>query len=445
MFYFHKIKTVILIFILSLSWNPCLFAAEGGGVLSEGRTYSLSDLYGIALKTSEEIRISEKSLSIAEITKEKAFSVLIPGVYAFGDYTRYTEKKSFDDALFQPEWAVSYGLKASQSFTLNGKELTAFRMAENNIEKNKYDLFSVKEDYLFRLASAYYDVLKSMKAVEIAQANVERLEKHRQSVSARLRLEEVAKTALYRAEAELSQSRTGLISAKNNLKLAKTVLSRIVGLPGLYEIREPGAKEHFLADTDLEALKAEALANRAEIKSLQMQEKVSDNMVEISRGAYWPAVSVEGTYLKMDQDPSSPHKDSMSLGLKLSFSLFDGGLREAGVRESLEQKEQVRLSLENLSKQIAVQIEQVYLELMTHQSILKSLADQLEFAKENYNAVTKQFQYGLADSVDVMDANTLLVTSEKQLSESGYGFQLAFLKLERAKGTFLKKILENKE
>ncbi len=439
---FYKIKIVSLIFILSLSYRHCLFAAEAGGVLSEGRTYSLSDLYGIALKTSEEIRISEKSLSIAELTKDKAFSVLIPGVYAFGDYTKYTEKKNFDDALFQPEWAVSYGLKASQSFTLNGKELTAFRMAENNIEKNKYDLYAVKEDYLFRLASAYYDVLKSKKAVEITEANVERLEKHRQAVSVRLRLEEVAKTALFRAEAELSQSRTDRISAKNNLKLAKTVLARIVGLPGLYEIREPDPKENFLADADLEALKTEALANRAEIKSLQMQEKVSDNMVEISRGAYWPTVSVEGTYLKMDQDPSSQYKDSISLGLKLNFSLFDGGLRDAGVRESLEQKEQMRLSIENLSKQIAVEIEQVYLELMTHQSILKSLADQLEFAKENYNAVTRQFQYGLADSVEVMDANTLLVTSQKQLSESGYGFQLAFLKLERAKGTFLKKVIE---
>ncbi len=39
-----------------------------------------------------------------------------------------------------------------------------------------------------------------------------------------------------------------------------------------------------------------------------------------------------------------------------------------------------------------------------------------------------------------MDANTLLVTSETELSKAIYNKQLAGLNVERAKGTFLKTI-----
>ena len=78
-------------------------------------------------------------------------------------------------------------------------------------------------------------------------------------------------------------------------------------------------------------------------------------------------------------------------------------------------------------------------------SVLKSLEDQLKFANDNYNAVSKQFKYGLANSIDVMDANTLLVTSETELAKSIYNKQLAGLNVERAKGTFLKTITDRLE
>ena len=50
-----------------------------------------------------------------------------------------------------------------------------------------------------------------------------------------------------------------------------------------------------------------------------------------------------------------------------------------------------------------------------------------------------------ANSVDVVDANTLLVTSETELSEAIYNGQLAGLNVERAKGTFLKTINDRLE
>ena len=445
---FRKINIFLLIFIFTniIPFKAILQAQEVDSPSTSEKVYSLNDLYRIALKESEKINISKENLYIAERTKEKALSVLFPRFSSFGNYTHYSEEKVSSETTIQPEWKTTWGLRLVQSFTLNGKELIALGITEDTIKKNKYDLNAVKEAYLFSVASAYYDVLKAKRIVEIAEANVERLESHKKSVTLRLKLEEVPKTALYRTEAELSKSRTDLIGAKNNFTLAKRVLARITGITKDYEIREPEFKIESIHEYNLDSLKKEGLSHRAEVKSLDIEKRISDDYVKFSRSAYWPSISIEGMYLNSHQDPSSAFlaKDSLSMGFRIDVPLFDGGLRKADIKETLAKKRQVDLALKDLLKQISIEIDQAYLQLMNADSVIKSLNDQLKFANENYNAVSKLFKYGLANSIDVMDANTLLVTSEKQLSDARYSYQLSILRLKRAKGVFLNSILENK-
>lgn len=84
-----------------------------------------------------------------------------------------------------------------------------------------------------------------------------------------------------------------------------------------------------------------------------------------------------------------------------------------------------------------MEVERAFLGLSTRQSTLTALEDQLRFARENYTAVERQFKFGLANSVDVVDANTLLTTAERQLADARLSLQLSRLELERATGTFL--------
>ncbi len=434
----------ILIFIILISGSTNLWAQESDLTPFPEKSYSLDDLYQIALMQSERIKISEEDLYIAERTREKAFSVLIPKFSAFGNYTRYSEEKMATDSvtLLQPESTTAWGARFDQSFTLNGKEFIALRITEDNIEKSKYDLNALKEEYLFYVASAYYDVLKAAYVIDIAMANVDRLETHRNAVNVQMKIEAVTKTALYRAEAELSKAKAALIDTKNKLRLAKTILSRIVGLDNDYEIKAPDFYKDSLLENDLDSLKQEALLKRAELKSLAVAKKISEDEIKFFKSDYWPTVSLEGVYTEMDQQPESSmvNDESLSVGVLLNFTIFDGGLRNAQIKESMAKNRQAELAEKDMSKEIATEVQEAYLDLHTQTSVLKSLEDQLEFARENYNAVTKQFKYGRANSIDAMDANTLLVTSEIRLLEARYNRRLAGLKLHRARGTFLEEI-----
>jgi outer membrane protein len=422
-------------------------AVSGKSVFAQ--EYTFEELCVLALERAEKIKMSEEDLFIAEKGKDKAVSALMPRIAAFGDYTRYNEDKNSSLGFtIQPEYSSSWGVRLDQTFSLGGKEFAGIRVSEINIEKSRQNAFSIKEGYLMFFSGAYFNVLRAARSVEIAKANFDRLQKHRDAAEVRLRLGEVTKTALLRSEAELSGAKTEKIRSENNLKIAKTVMSRLAGLRSDFQLKDdPGSQSwNNIQEESLDLLKQKALHERAEINAAGLQRKIAAEQVRYARSSYWPAVSVEGVYLRKDEDPPTPffNKEVIYGGLNFVFPLFEGGLRKAEIMESRSKERQAVLAFEDISRNIEVEVEDAYLEYLTQKGVLRALEDQLVFAADNYRAVSKQFEFGLSDSINVMDANTLLVTSERQLSDARYAYRLSVLKVKKATGTLLKTFV-NKE
>ena len=407
---------------------------------SEKKTYSLDSIYRSALDRSEKVGISEEELYLAHLTRKKAFSVLMPELSAFGSYTRYELNNSTIDFITGPDSEKTWGLQLSQKFTLNGRELIALKVTGESIEKSEYDLSTVKEEFLLGVASAYFDVLKTTKALDIAKANVERLTTYKDSVAVKLDLEAVPKTDMFRAEAELSNAKAELISAENRLRYAKAVLSQLAGLNGDYTVSDIETQTDPTEGREVSDLKEIAYNHRTELKALEKQQTVAEDQIRYYRSAYWPTVSLAGNYSKTEQEPGSAfvfNNENLSFGVTVNLPLIDGGLKRAQVGEAVSQKREADLGYRSVKKQIELEVEQSYLSVISARSALDALADQVTFAQSNYDAVLMQFRNGLSNSVDIMDANTVLVTAERQLSDARYNYQLAIIKLNRSEGVFL--------
>jgi outer membrane protein len=445
-------KKVVFFLLLIFFYAHILYAQDITQQTAENarlHEYSLGDLFSLALERAEEIKISAEDLYIALRGKDKAISALLPTLSAFGDYRRYSERKmSSSGFAIQPDSTSSWGLRADQSISLGGREFISYKIAKHSIAKGKLDLRAVKEEYLLAVAAAYYDLLKSKKAYEIAAADVERLTKHRDAARIRLQVGEATKTVLLRAQAELAHSNSELIRAENGLRLAKSVLARTVGINRDYDIKESELTLDPVFETvgcqlpHLECLKERSIAERDDLRSSAVQKKIAQKRIEYAKGSYWPTLSLEGIYVRTKNEPSASFEITERVygGLRLDFPFFEGGLRRAEVSEAEAKQRQSELDYNNLLKSVEIEVEDAYLDFVTQKSILKSFQEQLVYAQDNYHLVSKQFDFGLADSIDVMDANTLLVTAERELSNAEYDYQLAVIKVRRATGTLLKTV-----
>jgi outer membrane protein len=399
--------------------------------------YTLEEIYRSALRQGERIGIAAQSLEISRYDRERALSLLQPRLSAFGSYRRYKEEEVLFGSTIQPRWENSYGVKAEQSVTLNGRELTALRIAEQGIAKNEADVEAVTQEYLFAAAQSYYDVVKIDQAVAIANANVRRLQTHRASVERRLQLAEVPKTELFRTQAELAKGESDLIQAQNALSLAKANLVRLTGLPIDFELLSQEVVEHRTIPTDLALLKENAFDQRAELKSLAIEEEIASRQIDFEKGAYWPRLGVEGVWMRMDQSPDPLLRETAYVAATVTFDFYDGGLRSAQVAQAKARRKQAELVHRETQRRIALEVEQAWRNWNTQEGLLQSSSSQLHYARENFNAVTRLFAHGLANSVDVMDANTVLVTAERQHSEAEYNLRLAALALDRSQGVHL--------
>ncbi len=309
--------------------------------------YTLKNLCRAANETAETIRIAEDDVKIARQDKLRARSVLIPRATVFGSYTKYK-----DTGIFTPDTAVG-GIRLNQSFTLNGRELIAYDVAKKGIETNVFSLEAIRSAYLLEVSLAYFKALEAKRMLEIAQADVERLKTHKQAVEEKLRVGSVTKTDSFRAEAELSRARTDREIALNGIVQTRANIVRITGIDDGFSTSDTDIQSLELMDISLEQVQAKALINRFEIRAAQKNIEIADQTIRYEKGEYWPQLSLETGYRKSDVTYGSslmgmgigPNDEEAYAMAEIQFTLFDGGLRNAQIRQAEARKKQAHTSL----------------------------------------------------------------------------------------------------
>ena len=325
-----------------------------------------------------------------------------------------------------------------ETVSLSGRELTGLGISKQYVTKSQHDLTAVREDYLLRyVAAPYYRVLMARKNLEIAEANLDRLERYRNAAEKRVKIGEVTRTVLLRAEGELSGARSDRLQAQNALELAMAVLASNCGIRDPFTLTESPMEEKEIPV--LSDFQEQAFVTRPDLKSLEVQRKIAADQIRYTEGAFWPNVSLFGVYAGADQVPPSGNlnRESTYAGASLNFPFFEGGLRKAEVKESKARERQTSFVYDDLKKTIEIEVQTAYLELVTQKGTLQFLNDQMVFARDNIRAVARQFEFGLSNSLDVLDANNLLVSSERKVATALYTYQLALLYMKKATGTLL--------
>src|SRR3972149_1067363 len=420
---------------LIFCFSPSAFAEES--------VLTLNEAIRLGLREHEVVKVAKEGLYQSEQFRRKAISNILPHLTAEGTYTKYYEEKvkefipgSGSKSVIQPDNAYGYNVRLGIPVYQGGKEWSALRQAEY--------LLKTSEGVIMEAASAYYIVLKVERELEIKDADLKRGVERRRVAQARFDVGEVTKATVLRAEAEVAGIEAAVRGVKKDLAVSQERLSRLVGIPVGFKVEEPS--EIAVPGTGtggIDGLIETALSRRSDYLKAKADEEIAREGIRYARGGFMPTLRLEGIYSWRDQEPVTSlffNKESVFGTLSLSFPLYEGGLRVAEVREAGSKSREAELRRVILRKDIELQVREAYYSIEAINSTLEFYRKQLSFAEENYNMVFKQFTYGLATNVDVIDANSVLVAAQESFANSKIDLQLAILELKRRMGVLMEEM-----
>lgn len=416
--------------LLALAFAPAAAAQE--------RTLTLEEAYRYALENHEDLGIARENISQAKDDLTKSIARILPNITAEGSYTRYTEAKTTDTGFVtQPESATMAEIRLTQPLYSGGREWAVQRQARLQIEGETRGLEGTTESVMLDTARAYYGVLKAQKDVEIKSAALKRAVERLEVAEARFSVGDVTRSAVLRAQAELAGAEAELRRSLNGLDNSKVLLKRLTGLEEVFTLVEPAPQGPVALDP--ERLIERALEHRSDYARLVLQEKAASEGIVIAKAGFKPSLRLEGVYSWRDQDPQTTffQEESASGTLRLTYPLFEGFLRKAELSDARSELREAELTRLGLKRNITVQVTEAANNVRAIESLIESFRRQVAFAEEDYSMVFEQFKFGVATTLDVIDADTTLVEAQTSLASATYDLEVAKLNLKFVTGALV--------
>jgi outer membrane protein TolC len=237
-----------------------------------------------------------------------------------------------------------------------------------------------------------------------------------------------------RARSQLTGARTQLIVARNDRDRTRIELARTLSLP-LVNIELEDSLSTLptnVAATEQAAL-ATALANRNDLRALELQAQASRQQASAIRAEALPTVGVLADY-GLSQRNGRSFLPTYDLGVSLSVPIFDGFRREGRIEEQTSTARDLENRARDLRVQVEADVRTAVLNLASSAEAVAAARERLALAEQEVSQARERFQAGVAGNADVITAALSLNAARTLLVDALTSYQASRVALARAQG-----------
>lgn len=398
---------------------------------------SLAEAAVLAMKHHPDLKIADAQLAQAEAAVRRASAPYFPTLNGNVNFS-YSEAQNAGVGGQQVVRVggvrnYSVGLSANQLITDFGKTQSGLDAADREKESTEWQRGDAIQNLLLRVSETYFTVLRTQQDVKINQDNVRNAEAQLQRAKGFFEAGSRAKIEVTRAEADLANARVALIKAQNDELKARVAFETALGLP-----QGPGFE---FADTALpkpdwsrdDAVK-KAQDTRPDLKAAFASVRAAEARLRNAEAQYYPSFNANYSYSWSEQT-FIPEPYSWRVGVSMSVPLINEPTLGAGVQSAEAARVQAEGRQELLALQVQQQATEAWLNLQESLSRLTAAQAALQSNEENYRLASERYNVGVGNSLEVSDAQRLLVQARSQEVQARFDVQLAIARLYRQAGS----------
>jgi outer membrane protein len=418
-------------------------AALSGVAPAQVSRLTLDQAVALAVKQNPTAQLAVLSAAQSEQDKNIARADLLPQLRASvaDEAQKVNLRAEFGGKAPFPNFPKSLGpyqvFSAGPNVSTPVFDLTLWRRyqaAQGALNASKASSLSTREQVILLVVSQYIGTLRAMADVEASQSRVD-LAQALYDQAADLQKEGVG-TGIdtLRANVELQNEKQRLLEAENDRETLLYGLSRLLNLDPRQKIELADSLSFFdTPQPEVEPSIETALAERQEWKALAAQIKAAEDQKKAAQDSRLPTVQFDGTFAYVGTSgnttlPTYTYEGSVNL------PLFTGGrIRAEIVRADLEIRklEQQRADLRN---QIALDVKTALLNLQSARNEVQVANLGVQLSKEEVDQARDRFKAGVANNIEVIQAQDSLSRANDNQIAALYRFNQARADLARAIG-----------
>ena len=292
-----------------------------------------------------------------------------------------------------------------------------------------------QEDLITRVAQAYFDVLTAEDSLGSTQA--QKVATTEQLASAKRNFEVGTQTITDTHEAQAAYDLVVAqeFAAINDLDNKRATLQAIIGtVPGALTPLRVGVTINPPEPAAIEPWVASAETQNYAVVGAQLGLEVAKRQISVDRAGHMPTASFIASTSHQNQTGTEVVKDN-AIGVQWSIPLFNGFGVTSKVRESIALEDKARNDLEATRRNASLNARQAFLGMNSGLAQVKALEAAEVSSKSSLDSNKLGYQVGVRINIDVLNAQKLLYSTQKDLSKARYDTIMNGLRLKAAAGT----------
>jgi outer membrane protein len=312
--------------------------------------------------------------------------------------------------------------------------LRRYQAAQNTLSASKASSLSTREQVILLVVSQYIGTLRAAANVQASQSRVE-LAQALYDQAADLQKEGVG-TGIdtLRANVELQNEKQRLIQAETDRETSLFGLSRLLNLDPRQPIEQADSLSFFdTPQPEVESSMEAALGAREEWKAMESQIQAAEYQKKGAQDSRLPSVRFDGTFAYVGTSgnttlPTYTYQGSVNL------PLFTGGRIHAEVVRADLEIRKLQEQRDDLRNQIALEVKTALLNLRSARNEVEVANLGVQLSKEEVDQARDRFKAGVANNVEVIQAQDSLARANDNQIAALYRFNQARADVARSIG-----------
>ena len=310
-----------------------------------------------------------------------------------------------------------------------------------SIDIAKAQLDAAEQDLMVRTAQAYFDVLASQDTLTFVQAQKAAVAEQLAAAKRNFEVGTSTVTDSREAQAKYDLVLAQEIAASNDLRVKKLALDLLVGRTGASPrpLAAPVALP-AVQPADPELWVTEAQRQHPLVRQADKALEIAEIETRKAQAGHKPTLDLVGQY-QVARGPNSSfptagnvRTNNASIGLQFNLPLYAGNAIENRVRETLALSEKARADRETAQRSIAQAVRSAYFGVVSGTGQVKALEAAEASSQSALDANKLGYQVGVRINIDVLNAQSQLFQTKRDLAVARYNVLVGQLRLKQAGG-----------